>query len=212
MKKIRIGILALQGDVSEHLFHLNGAAKSENYSLEINKIKKSSQLAGIHGLVIPGGESTTMACLMDGKTKDSTSLLKSRIQEMANDGLPIFGVCAGVILMANTVLNQPSDSKQQAVLKLLEATILRNAYGRQKESFETHLSMPMFGDQPIPAVFIRAPRIEQVGNNVEVLGHMDNSPVLIKQNNLLAATFHPELTKDYRITNYFLEMCENSPQ
>ncbi|MFW9917035.1 MAG: pyridoxal 5'-phosphate synthase glutaminase subunit PdxT [Candidatus Thorarchaeota archaeon] len=209
MNKLRIGILALQGDVSEHVIHLKAAAKSRNYSLEINKIKKPSQLAGLQGLVIPGGESTTMACLINGDPKDSTSPLKSRIQEMANDGLPIFGVCAGAILLANKVLNQPSDGKQQAVLNLLEATVLRNAYGRQKESFETHLSMPMFGDQPIPAVFIRAPRIEQVGDKIEVLGHMDNSPVLVKQDNLLAATFHPELTKDYRITNYFLDMCEN---
>ncbi|MHA2272714.1 MAG: pyridoxal 5'-phosphate synthase glutaminase subunit PdxT [Candidatus Hodarchaeales archaeon] len=210
MKKLRLGILALQGDVSEHVTHLNAAAKSRDYSLEINKIKKPSQLAGLNGLVIPGGESTTMACLINGETKNGTSPLKSRIQEMANDGLPIFGVCAGAILLANTILNRPSDGKQQVILNLLEATILRNAYGRQKESFETLLSIPMFGDQPIPAVFIRAPRIEQVGNKVEVLGHMDNNPVLIKQDNLLAVTFHPELAKDYRIANYFLDMCETS--
>lgn len=209
MKKLRIGILALQGDVSEQVIHLNAAAKNRDFSLGINKIKKPNELAGLHGLVIPGGESTTMACLVNGKTKNGTSPLKSRIQEIAKEGLPIFGVCAGAILLANTILNQPSDGEHQAVLDLLDATILRNAYGRQKESFETLLSMPMFGDQPIPAVFIRSPRIQQVGNDVEVLGYMDNNPVLIKQKNLLAATFHPELTEDYRITNYFLDMCEN---
>lgn len=204
---MRIGVLALQGDVSEHVTYLEAAAKDRNFSLEITKIKKPAALGDLHGLVIPGGETTTMSRLLEEETGGTVSPLKSKIQKMAKAGIPIFGVCAGAVLLAKEILDRPSDTSCRSILDLLDATILRNAYGRQKESFETELTIPAFGDQPITGVFIRAPQIQQVGEPVEVLGHLDTTPVVIRQGNLLATTFHPELTNDYRIAEYFLNMC-----
>jgi len=209
MKTTRIGILALQGDISEHVTILENAAEKRGIPIEVPEIKKSTDLDGLNGLIIPGGESTTMTRLMGNMEGKSILHLKSRIQEMANNGLPIFGICAGAILLAKNVLDRPSDAQHPGTLDLMDVTILRNAYGRQQESFETSLLMPNFGETHIPGVFIRAPIIQKVNNDVEVLGSLEKDPVLVKQGNLLAATFHPELTDDLRIVDYFLNMCES---
>lgn len=210
MKKLRIGVLALQGDVSEHVTYFEAAAKDRDVALEITKVKDPTSLDGLHGLVIPGGETTTMARLMGGKAESDFTPLKSKIREMAKEGIPIFGVCAGAILLTKEILDRPSDNEYRSELNLLDAALLRNAYGRQGESFETALTISVLGDQPFTGVFIRAPQIQQVGDQVDVLGYLDANPILVRQKNLLAATFHPELANDYRVADYFLTMCANA--
>ncbi|MFQ5977548.1 MAG: pyridoxal 5'-phosphate synthase glutaminase subunit PdxT [Candidatus Heimdallarchaeota archaeon] len=209
MKKLRIGVLALQGDVSEHVTYFAAAAKDRDGTLEITKVKDPASLDGLHGLVIPGGETTTMARLMGEKTETDFGPLQSKIREMAKEGIPIFGVCAGAILLSKEILDRPSDNEYRSELNLLDAAFLRNAYGRQRESFEIALTISALGDRPFAGVFIRAPQIQQVGDNVDVLGYLDTNPILVRQENLLAATFHPELTNDYRVADYFLTMCAN---
>lgn len=189
-KKRRIGILALQGAVSEHrdiVEHL-GAVGIE--------VKKAEQLEQVDGLIIPGGESTAFGKLVHAT--DMFQPLQTRIQQ----GLPVMGTCAGLIFLAKQIVGQ-----DQSYLKALDVVVQRNAFGRQKESFEQAISVKGMS-QPFPAVFIRAPLIRSVGPKVDVLATIDQAIVAVKQDHLLGLSFHPELTDDYRFHQLFLEMVE----
>lgn len=181
---MRVGVLGLQGDVSEHV----EALKRLN-SIDVAIVKKASDLKNVDRLVIPGGESTTV-----GKLIQKYGINKA-IKKM-----PIFGTCTGAILLAKSV-----DTGQFS-LGLIDIDVERNAYGRQKESFEAEISIPVLGKEKFKAVFIRAPVIKKVGKNVEVLADFNGAPVLVRQGALLAATFHPELTADARLHEYFLKI------
>lgn len=183
-----VGVLGLQGDVKEHVNAL------EELLGEARIVKKPSHLQGLKGLIIPGGESTTIGKLMV-KYGFNKALKEPR--------LAIYGTCAGIILLAKEI----AGSKQFS-LKLMDITVERNAYGRQRESFETDLSIPALGSKPFRGVFIRAPAVIKVGENVEVLAEYGGSPVLVRQGSYLASTFHPELTGDLRIHEYFISMCK----
>jgi 5'-phosphate synthase pdxT subunit len=188
MSKI-IGVLALQGNVKEHVDMLKRVTK------DVRVVKKALQIKGLDGLIIPGGESTTILAL----------LKKYRIdKEIKKTNLPIFGTCAGVVIMAKEILNMPQDT-----LELMDIKVERNAYGRQVDSFETDLKIPKLGKKPLPGVFIRAPIIKRIGKGVEVLAKQNGDPVLIRDGKFLAATFHPELTGDTRVHEYFLKLLEN---
>ena len=178
MKKV--GVLALQGDFAAH-----GAALARA-GAEPCFVREAAQLDGLDGLVIPGGESTTMLKLLhyDG--------LLAPLAEFARNK-PVFGTCAGAILLAREVSNPA-----QKGLALIDMAVERNAYGRQLDSFIAEVACPTLGG-PMPAVFIRAPRIRRVGKGVEVLGSHEGEPVLVRQGNVTAATFHPELTSDRRL-------------
>ncbi len=184
-----VGILALQGDVSLH------ANVLEQLETKAVFIKKTEQLEGIDGLIIPGGESTTLLTLAE-----PLGLLEA-IQHFAASGKLIFGTCAGAILLASRVTNP-----EQTSLGLIDITIERNAYGRQIDSFDSvgQKHEPL-GTGELPMTFIRAPRITKVGDKVKVLASYMNQPVLVKQNNILAANFHPELTNDLSVYHYWLE-------
>jgi len=186
---LTVGVLALQGDFREHLDALAEA------QVRAIPVRTPAELARVDALVIPGGESTTMRRLLQAYE------LVGPVQERAAAGLPIYGTCAGCILLAREV-----DGSSAAVLGLMDIGVTRNAYGRQVDSFETEVAVPAVGDEPIHAVFIRAPRIDEVREGVEVLARLDDgSVVAARQGNLLVTTFHPELTGDSRFHRYFVE-------
>ena len=189
---MRIGVLALQGAVSEHIDMLKKAGA------EGVPIKKTEQLQDIEGIIIPGGESTTIGKLM------RTYGFIEALRNFSRDGKPIFGTCAGLILIAKEISGQ-----EEAHLQLMDITVCRNAFGRQRESFETDLTVKGI-DGPVRAVFIRAPIIERAGNEVEILATFNGQIVAARQGHLLAASFHPELTDDCRMHEYFLRMAKES--
>jgi len=182
-----VGILALQGDFALH------AKMLERIGAPWKLVKYASELAEVRGLILPGGESTTMLKFF------SQEGMGAAIQEFAAAGKPVFGTCAGAILLAKEVLNPPQER-----LALLDISIERNAYGRQVDSSLRLGECPGLAERPVEMVFIRAPIIRRVGEGVRVLGRSDGLPVLVEQGNILAATFHPELTEDETIHRYFL--------
>ena len=189
--KMNIGVLALQGDVREHLSSL------ERCGIKGRPVKVPADLVELEGLVIPGGESTTV-----GKLLVRSGLLEP-LRRQAEAGMAIFGTCTGMILLAKHI----EGYEEQPRLGLMDITVRRNAFGRQVESFEMDLSIPVLGDSPFRAVFIRAPEVVSVGPGVEVLASFGERIVLVRQGRYLAAAFHPELTDDLRLHLYFLQEC-----
>ncbi|MFB3922902.1 MAG: pyridoxal 5'-phosphate synthase glutaminase subunit PdxT [Terriglobia bacterium] len=181
-----IGILAVQGDFELH------ARMLDRLGAPWKLVKRANDLDGIGGLIMPGGESTTMLKFFANEG------LGPAVKEFAGRGNPVFGTCAGAILLAKEILNPPQER-----LGLIDITIERNAYGRQIDSSVRRGECPELADHPVEMVFIRAPIIRRVGDGVRVLGRSDGLPVLVEQGNILAATFHPELTEDGTIHRYF---------
>jgi 5'-phosphate synthase pdxT subunit len=182
-----VGVLALQGDFAMHARMLDRIGQAWRL------LKHPSELRDVSGLIMPGGESTTMLKFF------ASEGMGDALTEFVAAGNPIFGTCAGAILLAKEVLNPPQER-----LALLDVTIERNAYGRQIDSSVRLGECPELADRPVEMVFIRAPVIRRVGENVRVLGRCDGLPVLVEQGNVLAATFHPELTEDETVHRYFL--------
>jgi pyridoxal 5'-phosphate synthase pdxT subunit len=189
---VKVGVLALQGDVREHARALDEAGATPV------PVKTAEDLASVDALVVPGGESTTI-----GKLLHRFGLLWPVI-ERALSGMPLFGTCAGMILMAKEITG-PELAPHR--LNLMDIAVRRNAYGRQVDSFEADLDVEGL-DVPLTAAFIRAPVVEGVGDCVEVLARWDEQPVLVRQDRLLAASFHPEITGDSRLHELFVAMVE----
>ena len=193
---MKIGVLALQGDVAEHIASLGDCG------VIASGVRSKQEIESIDALVIPGGESTTIAKL--AKAFGVFDLIKSRIAS----GMPTYGSCAGMILIADQILDGGAD---QEGFGGIDAQVRRNAFGRQVDSFETDLSFSGIGGAAFRAVFIRAPWVESVGNQVEVLSRFNGHPVAIRQGHLLATSFHPELTGDNRIHRFFVDqLCKES--
>ena len=187
---MRIGVLASQGAFAEHISILH------QLEVEALPVRLLRELKGLDGLIIPGGESTSISRLMLAYN------LMTEIRELAKNGLPIFGTCAGMILLAN----KTSDSDAEPI-GVMDITVRRNAFGRQTDSFETELKIPALGEKPFPGIFIRAPIIEQTGSKVEILAKLNNGTnVAAREGKLLASAFHPELTDDLRFHQYFLDI------
>ena len=179
---MKIGVLALQGDFAEHV------AMLDHIGVEPVEVRLPRDLEGISGLCLPGGESTTMRHLID------RWVLRQPLLDFAATGAPIFGTCAGMI-----VLSREIAGGEEPVLPLLDVTVRRNAFGRQLESFESELTVPVLGDQPMHAVFIRAPIIERVGPSVDVLARLDDGRIVaVRERNVVATAFHPELAGESR--------------
>ena len=188
---MKIGVLALQGAFAEHIAIL------ERLKIEVIPVRLPQQLEGLDGLIIPGGESTTITKLMVHYK------LKNKIIELARNGFPIFGTCAGMIILAGEL----SSSGGVKPTGVMDIKVNRNAFGRQVDSFETEINMPALGEKPITGVFIRAPLIESVGKAAEVLARLaDGTIVAARQGKLLVCSFHPELTDDTRFHHYFLDI------
>jgi len=188
----RIGVLALQGDFAVHAEVLAGLGS------EVVEVRRVAQLPGLDGLVIPGGESTTVLNLMADEPWFQA------LKRFKDGGGALMGTCAGAILLAREVVNPAQES-----LGLLDATVERNAFGRQVDSFETTLDVPQLGGT-IEAVFIRAPRFQALGPKVETLAAYRGEPVLVREGRVLAMTFHPELTRDAKLHVYFLTMAQTA--
>ena len=192
-----VGVLALQGDVREHRTML------EACGARVVEVRTPEALAGIDGLVIPGGESTTMSNLAI-----AFGLLEP-LREFVGAGRPAYGSCAGMIMLANEILDGRPD---QQTIGGLDVVVRRNAFGRQVDSFEADLHAPKFaGDEPMRAVFIRAPWVESIGPDVEVLARVEGGPragtiVAVQQGTVMATSFHPEITSDRRVHEYFVNL------
>lgn len=186
---MQVGVLGIQGDIQEHLRIV------ENLGHRAIWIKNPEQLDSIQALIMPGGESTTMIRLM------KVFSLWDRVKNKVHSGMPVFATCAGMVILSESIENYP----HQETMGLLPVRIERNGYGRQVDSFETEIEIPYIeNDRQLLAVFIRAPRIIGTHGSVDILATYKNDPVLVEYKNILAASFHPELTDDTRIHEYFL--------
>jgi pyridoxal 5'-phosphate synthase pdxT subunit len=195
-----IGVLALQGDFREHEQMLQACG------VETLLVRDPDELARVSGLVLPGGESTAISKL--ALAFDMVEPIKNRITA----GLPVYGSCAGMIMLAKNLLDARSD---QITFDAIDMNVRRNAFGRQVDSFEAGLNAPKITSEPITAVFIRAPWVESVGEGVEILAQIENGEhvgaiVAVQQNSLMATSFHPELTSDLRIHKYFLDLVHSA--
>ena len=189
-----VGVLALQGDVIEHVEALRRAGA------RVVEVRTPDDLAQVEALVVPGGESTTVIRLIERFG------LAGPIKDRVRAGMPFWGTCMGMIVAAHDVADL-----EQETLDLLDVTVRRNAFGRQVDSAEVPLTIPALGDEPFPAVFIRAPWIERAGPAVETLAERDGRGVMVRQGNVLGTSFHPELTGDDRVHGYFLGMLQPVP-
>jgi len=188
---MQIGVLALQGAFAAHSDCLT------SIGVQSIEVRNPEQLKSVDALLMPGGESSTMSQLLE------SSGLFDPIASRIADGMPVFGTCAGMILLASEILDGRSDQRS---FSAIDISVRRNAFGRQVDSFEATIKSSV-GD--FHGVFIRAPRIERVGDEVEVLGSINNEPVLVRQGNVLAASFHPELSNDARLHEYFVSITAN---
>jgi len=189
----QIGVLALQGDTREHLAALREAGA------DAISVRRRSELESVDGLVIPGGESTTMSHLL--LDLDLLEPLRARLA----DGLPAYGACAGMILLATKILDAGANGREALPLRAIDMTVRRNAFGRQVDSFEGDIVFAGLGD-PVRAVFIRAPWVERAGDNVQVLAKAAGHVVAVRQGAMLATAFHPEMTGDRRIHQLFVDI------
>ena len=191
---MEVGVLAIQGDFAEHIAVLG------KLGVQAREIRLPVHLDSLDGLIIPGGESTTLSRLMTNYD------LRQPITEMAAQGRAIWGTCAGMIMLSREITEQ-----DPVPLRVMDIGVQRNAFGRQVDSFEQKLEISALGPNPYHAIFIRAPVIIRVGQGVEVLSALeDQRPVAVQQGNLLATSFHPELTNDYRFHSYFLDLADRN--
>ena len=188
---MQVGVLALQGAFAAHSDCLT------SIGVQSVEVRTPEQLNSVDALLMPGGESSTMSQLLE------SSGLFDPISTRIADGMPVFGTCAGMILLASEILDGRSDQRS---FSAIDISVRRNAFGRQVDSFESAIKSSV-GD--FQGIFIRAPRIERVGDEVEVLGSINNEPVLVRQGNVLAASFHPELSNDARLHEYFVSITAN---
>ena len=186
--KMKIGVLALQGGFQEHIHHIN------ELGYDGVLVKTVEDLKNIKALIIPGGESTTM-----GKLLKVTGLL-SPLKEMIKNGLPVWGTCAGMILLAKNI-----DGETATHLGVMDISVTRNAYGTQLDSFSTQIKLDEVDSNPLDLVFIRAPYVSEINNSVNVLAKVNNNIVAVRENNMLATSFHPELTSNTSFHKYFLK-------
>lgn len=190
---LKVGILSIQGDIEENSNAIKESFKELEIEGTVVYMKDLKDLEEIDGLIIPGGESTVIGMLLFLKGVQP-DLIRKKIQE----GLPILGTCAGLIMLSNKAYDKTIGETKQALLKVLDVTIERNAFGRQHESFESELYISYLGERKFNGVFIRGPAITEIGNDVEIIAEYDKKIVAVRQNNILGTSFHPELANDNR--------------
>jgi len=201
---LRVGVLAVQGAVSEHLDALRRAAAAKGLDVEAVPVRTPQDLASVHGLILPGGESTTISRLLrSGHLQDDV------VRRARSGDLALFGTCAGLILLSKSTVDESQvKGKDVELLGLLDTEVDRNAFGRQKDSFEAALEVDGVGT--IPAVFIRAPVLTKAKAPTEVLAKNERGIVAVRKGRILGTAFHPELTEDTRLHEWFLEMCDEA--
>jgi len=202
MSGLNIGVLAVQGDVAENIMATKMAMEELGIEGTVNEIKNPEQISDLDGLIIPGGESTVIGTLslVNGSLK--------KIKEKIASGMPVFGICAGLILLSKKAKDRVVGEMDQPLLDFLDVKIERNAFGRQRDSFESEISMEKIGVPKFPGVFIRAPSIIETGRNVEIISKFNEKIVAVKQGKILGTSFHPELTDDLSLHKYFVNLVK----
>jgi len=199
---LNIGVFAVQGDVEENIAATRAALDELGIKGTVSTVKTPDQISKLDGIILPGGESTTIGqlSLVNGSLK--------KIKEKIEAGMPAMGICAGLILLAKEVKDHVIGKTEQPLLDLLDVKVERNSFGRQRDSFEADISMESIKIPKFKGVFIRAPSILEVGKNVEVISKLNEKTIAVKQKNILATVFHPELTHDVSMHKYFINMIK----
>ena len=202
MSNMNIGVLSLQGDVTENIASTKIALSELHETGQVTEVKTPDQISKLDGLIIPGGESTMIGqlSLINGSLK--------KIKEKIDSGMPVFGICAGLILLSKNAKDRVVGSTDQPLLDLLNVEVERNSFGRQRESFEAEISLDSINIPKFNGVFIRAPSIPEVGDNVDVISKFNEKIVAVKQGNILATAFHPELTTDVSLHKFFVKILQ----
>ena len=204
MSNLNIGILSIQGDVAENGASMKAALEELGQTGNLIKVKTPEQLSKLDGLIIPGGESTVI-----GQLSLINGLLK-QLKEKIESGMPVFGICAGLILLSKNAKDRVIGDIGQPLLDLLDVKVERNSFGRQRDSFEAKISLEPVNISSFNGVFIRAPSISEVGDDVQVISKCNEKIVAVKQGNIIATSFHPELTTDISLHKYFVKIIQQS--
>ena len=197
---LNFGVLSIQGDVLENILSVKAAIDALDIDGTVVGVRTPDEISKVDGLVIPGGESTTIGQL--SMVNGSLTVLKDKIEQ----GMPVLGICAGMIMLSKTVQDKVVGKIDQPLLDILDIKLERNSFGRQRESFESDISLNSIGIPSFNGVFIRAPSISDVGSDVEVLSKFNEKIVAVKKNNIIGVAFHPELTTDISLHKYFVNL------
>jgi len=201
---LNIGILSIQGDVRENLISTRSAVDELGLDAKVSEVKNPDEISQLDGLIIPGGESTTIGQL--SLVNGSLKILKEKIE----NGMPVLGICAGMIMLSKTANDRVVGKTDQQLLDVLDIKLERNSFGRQKESFEACISLDSLAIPKFNGVFIRAPSVSDVGLGVETLSKFNERIVAVKKGNVIGTAFHPELTEDVSVHKYFVNMIKSS--
>lgn len=200
MSNIKIGVLGIQGDIEENLLSTAEALKNLNLQGTVESVRYSESIAELDGLILPGGESTVIGNLLSIQGKVFQTIEKKIIE-----GMPVLGTCAGLIMLSKRTYDKVVGETKQKLFGMLDVVIERNAFGRQHESFEVDLEIPILGKEPFRGIFIRSPIVNNVGDSVTILTKLSDKIVAVKQNNIIGTSFHPELSADRRLHELFIK-------
>ena len=201
---LNVGILSIQGDVQENLLSTKAAFDELGINGNITQVKTPNEISQLDGLIIPGGESTTIGQL--SLVNGSLKVLKEKIE----NGMPVLGICAGMIMLSKTADDRVVGKTDQVLLNILDIKLQRNSFGRQQDSFESDISMDSIGIPKFNGIFIRAPSVSDVGSDVEILSKFNEQIIAVKKGNVIGTAFHPELTTDVSLHKYFVNLVNSS--
>jgi pyridoxal 5'-phosphate synthase pdxT subunit len=200
LSNIKVGVLGIQGDIEENILSTEEALKKLNLRGTVESVRYSESVAELDGLILPGGESTVIGSLLSIQGK-----VFQTIEKKIKEGMPVLGTCAGLIMLSKRTYDKVVGETKQKLFGMLDVVIERNAFGRQHESFEVDLEIPVLGKEPFRGIFIRSPIVNNVGESVTILTKLDDKIVAVKQNNIIGTSFHPELSADIRLHELFIK-------
>lgn len=200
MSNIKVGVLGIQGDIEENILSTVEALKKLNLRGTVESVRYSESIAELDGLILPGGESTVIGSLLSIQGK-----VFQTIEKKITEGMPVLGTCAGLIMLSKRTYDKVIGETKQKLFGMLDVVIERNAFGRQHESFEVDLEIPVLGKEPFRGIFIRSPIVNNVGESVTILTKFNDKIVAVKQNNIIGTSFHPELSADRRLHELFIK-------
>ena len=200
MSNIKVGVLGIQGDIEENILSTDEALKKLNLRGTVESVRYSESIAELDGLILPGGESTVIGSLLSIQDK-----VFQTIEKKIKEGMPVLGTCAGLIMLSKRTYDKVVGETKQKLFGMLDVVIERNAFGRQHESFEVDLEIPVLGKEPFRGIFIRSPIVNNVGESVTILTKLNDKIVAVKQNNIIGTSFHPELSADRRLHELFIK-------
>jgi len=200
LSNIKVGVLGIQGDIEENILSTAETLKKLNLRGTVESVRYSESIAELDGLILPGGESTVIGSLLSIQGK-----VFQTIEKKIKEGMPVFGTCAGLIMLSKRAYDKIVGETKQKLFGILDVVIERNAFGRQHESFEVDLEIPVLGKEPFRGIFIRSPIVNNIGENVIILTKLNDKIVAVKQNNIIGTSFHPELSADRRLHELFIK-------